>query len=80
MQPALYVRLALLVASSVSSHFSYTAPNAPPRTDEQDKYNKQPATSLGERGFTAVHAASCIQVIISSFILSHVHRSPSEHL
>lgn len=66
MQPGLYARLALLVGSSISSHFAYTAPNAPPRTDEQDKYNKQPATSFGERGFTAVHAASCLQVTISS--------------
>lgn len=73
MYPAIYARLILLAASSYSSHLAYTSPNPAPKAEEQAKYKTQPTSSLGERGFTAVHAVSCLKVCLPLFSALRTH-------
>ncbi|EKM52179.1 uncharacterized protein PHACADRAFT_212749 [Phanerochaete carnosa HHB-10118-sp] len=64
MNTALCLRVVLLVASSISSHVSCTPPNAVPRAEERAKFEGQQTSHFGEKGFTAVRAASLLTFIV----------------
>lgn len=64
MDAVLYFRTALLVASSISAHLAFTAPTTAPPAEEQAKYKA--AASVGESGFTFVHA--CFTIKVSTLI------------
>lgn len=66
MDTALCIRAALLVANSIASHMAYTSPNPTPEAQEQSKYEEQKVSHVGEKGFTAVHAASSMKVSYAS--------------
>lgn len=65
MSSALYPRLALILASAASSHYTCTSPNPAPPKEEQEKYKSAAATTAGESGFTILHAASICKVRLS---------------
>lgn len=57
------MRAILLAVSSIASHKSFTSPNGKPQADERSKYEEQKVSHVGEKGFTAVHAASSMKTI-----------------
>ncbi|GJE91533.1 hypothetical protein PsYK624_076830 [Phanerochaete sordida] len=53
---AVFLRIILLIANSVSAHITCTAPNTTPHAEERVKYENQKGPRFGETGFTIVHA------------------------